>query len=235
LAHRSSHWIPPVRLSERTPSQAHFSAERNRSARTASTAQTWDAQRIGQQPFRALSNPATGERIQFSAVAPESDEDVVRFDWRSAPGGAVPEHVHPRQQERFTIVSGEAHFTLEGGERAIGAGESIVVAAGVRHAEENRGSVEVVGVVELRPALNTRQMHEAFAGLAADGMANASGAPRSPLQLGATIWHFRRESRVTSPPIWMQNLMLAPLAALARLFRVRPHYPRWDSRTSGTG
>ena len=182
--------------------------------------------------FREICNPVTGERIQFTAVAPERDEDVVRFNWRSAPGGAIPEHVHPHQQERFTIVSGEAHFKLEGGERAIGAGESIVAAAGVRHAEENRGSVEVVGVVELRPALHSRQMHEAFAGLAADGMTTASGAPKNPLQLGATVWHFRHESRVTSPPIWAQNLILPPLWALAKIFGVRAYYDRWDSRTT---
>jgi hypothetical protein len=43
------------------------------------------------------------------------------------------------------------------------------VPAGTRHSEENRGSTEVSGIVELRPALKTREMHEAFAGLAAEG------------------------------------------------------------------
>ena len=56
------------------------------------------------------------------------------------------------------------------------------------------------------------------------------GARRTTLQLGATFWHFRHESRVTSPPIWAQNLMLPPLWALARVFGVRPYYDRWDSR-----
>ena len=55
-------------------------------------------------------------------------------------------------------------------------------------------------------------------------------APRNPLQLGATFWHFRHESRVTSPPIGLQNLMLPPLRAAAKAFGVRPYYTRWDSR-----
>jgi hypothetical protein len=106
------------------------------------------------------------------------------------------------------------------------------VPAGVPHSEGNPGSVEVVGVVELRPALGTQQMFEAFAGLAAEGKATPRGAPRNPLQLGATVWHFRHESRATSPPVWVQNLVIAPLAVLAKAFGVRPYYKRWDTRIS---
>ena len=62
-------------------------------------------------------------------------------------------------------------------------------------------------------------------------MTDARGAPKNPLQLGATLWHFRRERRVISPPIWVQNLILLPLWALAKLCGVRPYYQRWDSRT----
>ena len=185
--------------------------------------------------IRTLVNAATGERIEFTATAGESAEDVLRFNWRSMPGGAITEHIHPRQEERFIIKAGEARFTLNGQERVVGAGQTLVVAAGVRHAQRNAGSVAVEGVVELRPALQSKQMHEAFAGLVADGRTTPRGAPKNPLQLGATFWHFRHESRATSPPIWVQNLVLPPLSALARVFGVRPYYDRWDSRISDRG
>lgn len=181
--------------------------------------------------FRPLCNPATGERIQFEAI-PQDGEDMVRFHWRSAPGGAITEHVHPAQEERFTIRAGEAHFVVDGREHVVGQGETIVVPAGAAHSEANPGTVEIDGVVELRPALNSRQMHEAFAGLAGEGETNSRGVPKNPLQLGATVWHFRRESRATAPPIWLQNLVLPPLAALARMFGVRAYQPAWDSRAS---
>ena len=61
--------------------------------------------------FRQFSNPATGESITFTATAQDGDEDVVRFNWRSAPGGSITEHLHPHQEERFMIAAGEAHFT----------------------------------------------------------------------------------------------------------------------------
>jgi quercetin dioxygenase-like cupin family protein len=181
--------------------------------------------------FRSFSNPATGEQIEFITVAQDRDDDVVRFKWRSLPGGSITEHVHPHQEERFTIIAGEAHFTVNGEERVVRAGETIVVPVGVRHAEVNRGSVEIDGMVELRPALRSREMHEAFGGLATEGKTTARGAPKNPLQLGATLWHFRHESRVTSPPIWVQNLILPPLWTLAKVFGMRPYYDRWDSRT----
>lgn len=181
--------------------------------------------------FRPISNPATGETIQFTAV-PADDGDVLRFNWHSKPGGAITEHVHPYQEERFTIVSGEARFTLGSEERIVGAGETLVVPAGARHSEANPGLIEIVGVVELRPALRSREMHEAFAGLATEGKTTPRGAPKNPLQLGATLWRFRRENRVTSPPAWVQNLVIPPLAALAKVCGVDGYRARWDSRVA---
>jgi quercetin dioxygenase-like cupin family protein len=186
--------------------------------------------------FRPFFNSATGEWIQYTAATTtdtdtDTDGQIIRFTWRSVPGGSVPEHVHPRQQEQFTILSGEARFTLAGQEHLAGAGETIVVPAGVPHSVTNHGPTEIHGVVERTPAGRGKELHEALAGLVADGKTTPAGAPKNPLQLGATFWHFRHESRVTTPPLWAQNLILPPLWALAKLFGVRPYYDRWDSRT----
>src|SRR5271154_663528 len=180
--------------------------------------------------FPPFFNPPTREGVTFTPIAEDNHGQLVRFTWRSVPGGVITEHIHPRQEERFTILAGEAHFTVNGRERIVKAGETIVVPAGVPHSEGNPGPGEIEGVVELRPALLTKEFHEALAGLVADGKTTPRGAPRNPLQLGATFWHFRHESRISSPPIAVQNLMLPPLWALAKAFGVRPYYDRWDSR-----
>ena len=176
--------------------------------------------------FRPFFNAATGEWITYTAIAEDSDGQLGalhlaqrprRRDHRarpSPPGGALHHPggrspLHPRRREA----------------RGRTAGETIVVPAGVPHSEGNPGPAEIDGIVELRPALRAKELHEAFAGLVADGKTTPRGAPRNPLQLGATFWHFRHESRVTSPPIWVQNLMLPPLWALARAFGVRRHLP----------
>ena len=186
------------------------------------------ANNVASTTSRTIFNSSTGERIEFTDV----HQGILRLNWRSMPGGAITEHVHPHQQERFIITAGEAHFTLDGEERVVGPGQTLDVPAGVRHSESNQGSAEVVGIIELRPALGTKEMFEAFAGLAAEGKTTPRGAPKNPLQLGATVWHFRHESRATAPPIWIQNLILPPLWALAKIFGVRAYHARWDSRTT---
>ena len=185
--------------------------------------------------FRPIFNPATGETITYTAVAENSDGQLVRFNWCSTPGGVIPEHIHPRQQEQFTIVAGEARFTLNGHEHVARAGQTIVIPAGVPHSVGNPGPAQIDGVVERRPALRGKEFHEALAGLVADGKTTPAGAPKNPLQLGATFWHFRHESRVTATPIWVQNLILPPLWALAKVFGIRPYYDRWDSRIRTAG
>ena len=185
--------------------------------------------------FRPFFNPATGEWITYTAIAEDSDGQLVRFDWRRAPGGVIPEHIHPRQQERFTIRSGRARFTVNGREQVAEAGQTVVIPAGVPHSVRNPGTAEIDGIVERRPARQAKEFHEAVAGLVADGKTTPAGIPRNPLQLGATFWHFRHESRVTSPPVWVQNLILPPLWALAKVFGVRPYYRRWDSRVQAAG
>jgi len=181
--------------------------------------------------FQAFFNPATGERIQFTDTGDTTNGDLVRFSWTSAPGGAITEHLHPHQEERFAILAGEAHFTLNGQPHIAKAGDTVIVPPGTPHSEGNLGPAEIKGIVELRPALHSKEFHEALAGLVADGKTTLRGAPKNPLQLGATFWHFRHESRITSPPIWLQNIILPPLWAIAKLVRIGPYHQRWDSRT----
>ena len=59
--------------------------------------------------FRPFFNPATGEWITYTAIAEDNHGQLVRFTWRSVPGGVITEHIHPRQEERFTILAGQAH------------------------------------------------------------------------------------------------------------------------------
>jgi len=180
--------------------------------------------------FRELSNPSTGEVIRFTATADMTDGLLVRFEWRSQPGGVISEHIHPHQEERFTINAGEALFTINGEAVIAKAGESVIIPRGVPHSEGNAGAIDVQGVVELRPAGQAKEWHEALAGIAADYPTTRRGAPRNLLQLGATFWHFRNDSRATSPPLWVQDIVLPPLWLLAKLMGRQPYYPRWDSR-----
>ena len=77
--------------------------------------------------FRPFFNPATGEWIEFTAVAEDTGGELVSFNWRSIPGGLITEHIHPYQEERFIVLAGEARFTLGGAELVARAGDTVIV------------------------------------------------------------------------------------------------------------
>jgi quercetin dioxygenase-like cupin family protein len=183
--------------------------------------------------YRETHNPATGEWIRIEQSAEDTAGELVRYRWRQDPGGRIVEHFHPVSTERFILESGDADFTVAGVTRTYGAGDVVDVPAGTPHALHNTGSEPVVGWVELRPAGRSAELHDALAGLAGEGLTDATGRPHSLRQVGATFWYFRNDIRVTSLPIWAQNLLLPPLAGIARLTGIKPTYPRWSSRIDG--
>jgi hypothetical protein len=87
-------------------------------------------------------------------------------------------------------------------------------------------------VVELQPASHTAELHDALAGISSTMAHTAVGAPKNPLQLGATFWAFRNDIRATSPPIWLQNLFLPLLAGAAKIAGVQATRAEWSSRLS---
>jgi len=182
--------------------------------------------------YRTTFNPATGEHIQYTVTGRESDGALVRYRWVSDPGGAIVDHTHPGCTEVFTILEGEATFGIAGERVVLGPGETAVVPPGVVHSEANLSGRIVRGIVELTPASQTAELHDALAGISSDLPHSATGAPKNPLQLGATFWAFRDDIRAVSPPIWLQNIMLPILAGAARLARVPPMRPEWTSRLS---
>lgn len=179
--------------------------------------------------YRTTFNPATGEHIQYTVTGRESGGALVRYRWTSDPGGTIVDHTHPGCAEIFTILEGEAILTMAGEQLTLGPGESAVVPPGVVHGEHNATGAIVRGIVELTPASQTAELHDALAGISSDLPHTPQGAPKSALQLGATFWGFRDDIRATPPPIWLQNIFLPILAGVAGLVGVHRTRPEWDS------
>ncbi len=52
-----------------------------------------------------IHNPRQRERIVFRRTAGETGGRLLRLEMFASPGGAAPpEHLHPRQEERFETV-----------------------------------------------------------------------------------------------------------------------------------
>lgn len=173
-----------------------------------------------------LVNPATGLRTVFRETADTTGGELLQVDWIGRPGWATgPDHVHPRQEERFEILSGRLGLRAAGVERNYAAGEVIVVPAGVPHAAWNAGDGEVHVLVDFRPALRTEIAFETLAGLARDGKTTAAGIPRNPLRLALVLREFEAEIYFVRPPLALQRAILGPLAFIGRGLGYRAEYP----------
>lgn len=177
------------------------------------------------QPER-VENPATGESYVFLGSVRDDRGSVFKLERYQKPGGFVPEHVHPHQEERFVCLEGSMTFRIRGKDELINAGEVMLIPAGVGHSLRNEGDTEAKAYIELRPALATREMFETYAALARDGKTTKRGIPRNPVQLVAVAEHHHEVITLPRPPLFLQRLLLRPLAVLARLFGVSGVYPR---------
>jgi quercetin dioxygenase-like cupin family protein len=173
-----------------------------------------------------IHNPVSGERITFRRTAADTDGELLEFELELAADGRVPgAHVHPEQEERFHVLEGTMKFRL--GMRTIvaHAGDSVVVPAGRVHRFSNAGNEPARARVDVMPALDMEDLLCTTTQLAREGNVTRSGLPK-PLHLALFVQRFRREVRAPFPPAWIVQVVMAPLAALAR---VRGHATRYEA------
>jgi quercetin dioxygenase-like cupin family protein len=96
----------------------------------------------------------TGERVVFRRTGTETNGEALEYELVFRPQGfVVQEHVHPRQSERHEVLSGRLVLRTADGERVLGPGEAVDVAAGTPHRLFAVGGDPVHALFELRPAL----------------------------------------------------------------------------------
>jgi hypothetical protein len=123
--------------------------------------------------------------------------------------------VHPHQEERFEILSGNVRFRKGLKKIDAKAGDVVVVGPGKAHKFENNGEEGAVMRVRVTPALDMERLFETAVGLARDGRVTKKGMPK-PLELALFVSEFRDEVRGPGSPGWLQRASLAPLALVAR-------------------
>jgi quercetin dioxygenase-like cupin family protein len=165
---------------------------------------------------RVIVNSVSGERIVIRQTAAETGGQVLEFDLFLPPGGHVPAgHVHPVQEECFTVVAGQMRFRL--GRRTIlaGPGEVIRVPPGTPHWFGNVGADVALTRVEVRPALRMEELLDATGRLAVHGHLPGTHIPRLS-DLALVLLEFQRELAVPNVPAVLVRAVMAPLAWLAR-------------------
>jgi mannose-6-phosphate isomerase-like protein (cupin superfamily) len=171
---------------------------------------------------RIVEDPVLGHRLRFEHTTDEHGAPAVLCEMWVDPGGGVPPHMHPRMEERFTVVEGRAEFLAGRRWVGAGAGETVVVPAGTRHAYRNRGSVVAhVRCLATPPDPGLEGFLTDAAALSRAGRISKHGIPKGIkgwLQ-GAVMIDAYGEMVVMGfpplPPAAIQRLVLPPLARLA--------------------
>jgi quercetin dioxygenase-like cupin family protein len=165
---------------------------------------------------RVIMNPISGERIVIRESGAVTGGRLLSFDLFLPVGCHVPaRHVHPHQEERFTVVAGRMRFRL--GRHAVlaGQGETVLVPAGTAHWFGNAGPDIAHARVEVRPALRMEELFERTEAMGRSGHLRGTRLPRLS-DLAVVLLEFQRELAVPSVPAFIVLAVLAPLAWLGR-------------------
>jgi mannose-6-phosphate isomerase-like protein (cupin superfamily) len=156
-----------------------------------------------------IESPSMGLRIVWREVA----EDVVAFDLVMRAGAPfIPLHVHPRQEERITVLSGTVRSRSGGREQLLGAGDVVVTPPGEAHTIEPTDGEDAEVRAELRPPLRYGEFMERSFALDRAGHINTKGRA-NPLRMAAT-GPADAEFFLAGPPIAVQKLLLRFFAVL---------------------
>jgi quercetin dioxygenase-like cupin family protein len=165
---------------------------------------------------RLVEDPVRRQRYRFDQAG-----DVLRVEVWADPGGEVPKHHHPAQEERFQVVEGTIRFVVDGAEVVASEGQRLVAERGASHSFENVGDQEAHMLVEVEPALDLQGFLEQAARLAREGKYTRRGIPRGPraaLEMAVFAQDYRDTTVIESPPRFLQTLLFSPLARLGRRF-----------------
>ena len=156
-----------------------------------------------------------GFRLLLVKTAADTGGELLEMEATYSGGDLPPSHIHPKQDERFTVLEGSMRTVIGSAQRVYTAGETFDVPAGTPHqmaaAEPSKVRWEV------RPALRTEdffsQIYEARAG----------GRLHALLATSAVLAEFRDEFRPVKPPEPLQGLLIHALAPLGRRAATRDH------------
>ena len=176
---------------------------------------------------KTIENPRTGQRLTFLRTARETGGELLEFEVAASTEGAdLPDHVHPGQDERITVLSGSVRLRVGGTDGVLAAGEAVNVPAGVAHSWACAEADTRVRVA-VTPAADAETFLETMYGLSRDGRTNAKGMPK-PLQMMVLAHAHRREMAFAGPPLALQRALLGVLAPIGRLRGYRARYPQYS-------
>jgi len=161
-----------------------------------------------------MSEP-TSDPVHHVRYAFERQGENLEVETWMEPGGGLPEHLHPTQEEHWSVLDGEVLFGLGGTKRVIGPADGVmVVKPGTKHSLAGTGKGEAHLHCLVMPAGKLEEFLTDSAAAAREGMFAKGGIPKS---LKGARWaasflqRHRDEVVMTFPPDFAQRAMIALL------------------------
>jgi quercetin dioxygenase-like cupin family protein len=157
----------------------------------------------------------TRDPVHRARYAFEPDGENLWVDTWLEPGGALPPHLHPHQEEHWSVVEGEVRFQLGNEKRVIGPQDgAMIVRPGTKHGLTSSSDREVHLRCHVIPARDLQAFLEESAEAARDGLFMRGGIPKN---LRGARWaarflkRHRDEVVMTFPPRFVQSAMIGLL------------------------
>lgn len=171
-----------------------------------------------------ITNARTGQVMRFLKTGAETNGELLRIDCISPPSTArEPEHIHPVQENRFEILSGSCHFSINGKVQVVKAGGKVSVPPGTRHFFWNEGPEDAHYIQEFQPAGTIADFFDTFFALSRDGKLNEKGIPNF-FHVSVIALKHRSDIRLISPPWLVQYVTYLLLAPIGWLMGFRAYY-----------
>lgn len=158
-----------------------------------------------------------GEKIEFNDTRERTQgkrsEGIVTL--RAGKSGP-PAHIHPSCEEGFEVLNGSLTLIVNGKERTLQKGESVIVQRGEKHTFKNSSQTEPVEAkFWYEPALRLEWMLQT---MGEDAMKKGGDWKKvSPLPAMYIMYKLRNEHRLAGMPFWLQNILFGMGAGLAKL------------------
>jgi quercetin dioxygenase-like cupin family protein len=155
----------------------------------------------------------THDPVHGASYAFQPDgENLIVETWLE-PGGALPPHFHPHQEEHWSVVEGEVRFQLGNEKRLLRPADGeVLVSPGTKHGLKSSSDREAHLRCRVVPARQLQSFLEDSAAAARDGLFMRGGIPKS---VRGARWAARflkqhqEDVVVTFPPRFVQSALIA--------------------------
>jgi quercetin dioxygenase-like cupin family protein len=173
-------------------------------------------------PGDVLRHPAFGAQIRFLQTSQDTNGELLRVEVTLPPRFSMPEHVHPRQEERHEVVAGTLQARVGGVQREYVAGELVIGPPNVPHAWRNPSDRDALQLVsEHRPVLHMQQMLESGFAIAGDLWMDKRHAIEHLLRAAILMDEVKDDFYFTGFPMRALMAVFVALAPVGRWFGYR--------------